>query len=279
MPPAPGLLKISELARRTGVPPATIRFYIREGLLPRPTVKTSRNMAYYEESFVGHIQLVRRLQQDRRLPLRVIKSLVVSGGGGEAEVAPSPAELEAGILAALESRRGGPALTREALLARSGIDPDELEALAEIGLVSPTRQGRGQRYSSEDASLVELIARARTLGMGRELFPTADLVIYRDAVSRLVGEETALLVRRLRGRGLPVPPQALVEVALHVMGQFIVELRRKLVGELLAGLEGGRSPVGPEDRPARGPGRGTRSRGTGDRPAARSRTPRKKAKP
>ena len=47
--PAAELLKISELAERSGVPVATVRHYLREGLLPEP-VKTSRNMAYYPPS-------------------------------------------------------------------------------------------------------------------------------------------------------------------------------------------------------------------------------------
>ena len=44
--PPQELLRISELAERAEVPVATVRHYLREGLLPEP-VKTSRNMAYY----------------------------------------------------------------------------------------------------------------------------------------------------------------------------------------------------------------------------------------
>ena len=49
------LLKIGELAEQSGVPAATIRHYVREGLLPEP-VKTSRNMAYYPPEFVDRIR-------------------------------------------------------------------------------------------------------------------------------------------------------------------------------------------------------------------------------
>ena len=50
--PETQLLKISELADAAEVPVATVRHYLREGLLPEP-VKTSRNMAYYPPEFAS----------------------------------------------------------------------------------------------------------------------------------------------------------------------------------------------------------------------------------
>ncbi len=44
-------MKMQDLERATGVGRETIRFYIREGLLPQPT-RPSRNVAWYDESFV-----------------------------------------------------------------------------------------------------------------------------------------------------------------------------------------------------------------------------------
>src|SRR5438093_5342111 len=69
------MLKISELAERSDVPVATIRHYLREGLLPEP-VKTSRNMAYYPPEFVDRIKLIKQLQEERFMPLRVIRELL-----------------------------------------------------------------------------------------------------------------------------------------------------------------------------------------------------------
>src|SRR5438105_5019613 len=70
-----GLLKMSELAERSGVSAGTIKHYLREGLLPEP-VRTSRNMAYYPEQFVERIRLIKRLQEERFLPLRLIKGVL-----------------------------------------------------------------------------------------------------------------------------------------------------------------------------------------------------------
>jgi len=73
-----GMLKISELAERSGVSAGTIKHYLREGLLggEDEVVRTSRNMAYYPPGFVERIQLIKRLQEERFMPLRVIRELM-----------------------------------------------------------------------------------------------------------------------------------------------------------------------------------------------------------
>ena len=73
-----GLLKMRDLAERSGVSAGTIKHYLREGLLPEP-VKTSRNMAYYPAEFVDRIKMIKQLQEERYMPLRVIKDLLEGG--------------------------------------------------------------------------------------------------------------------------------------------------------------------------------------------------------
>ena len=73
----PGL-KMSELAGASGVSAGTIKHYLREGLLGADgeIVRTSRNMAYYPPEFVERIRRIKRLQEERFLPLRLIKGLL-----------------------------------------------------------------------------------------------------------------------------------------------------------------------------------------------------------
>src|SRR5438445_6034226 len=73
--PAQQMLKMSELAERSGVSAGTIRHYLREGLLGdgADIVRTSRNMAYYPPDYVERIALIKRLQEERFMPLRVIR--------------------------------------------------------------------------------------------------------------------------------------------------------------------------------------------------------------
>ncbi len=72
------LLRMGELAEASGVPAPTIKHYLREGLLPEG-VKTSRNMAYYPPEFVDRIRLIKRLQEERFMPLKAIKGVLDEG--------------------------------------------------------------------------------------------------------------------------------------------------------------------------------------------------------
>jgi DNA-binding transcriptional MerR regulator len=53
-------MRISELSSRTGVPVATIKFYLREKLLT-DGVRTSATQAQYDESHVARLRLIRAL--------------------------------------------------------------------------------------------------------------------------------------------------------------------------------------------------------------------------
>ena len=82
-PSVNGMLKMSELAERSGVSAATIKHYLREGLLgtDEEVVRTSRNMAYYPLEFVERVRLIKRLQEERYMPLRVIRELIGTDPG------------------------------------------------------------------------------------------------------------------------------------------------------------------------------------------------------
>jgi DNA-binding transcriptional MerR regulator len=55
-----GAVKISELSRVSGVPVATIKYYLREDLLPSGTL-TARNQADYDETHLRRLRLIRAL--------------------------------------------------------------------------------------------------------------------------------------------------------------------------------------------------------------------------
>ena len=61
------LLKVSQVSRATGVSTSAINYYVRIGLLP-PPVKTHKNMAYYDPSYIQMINYVRRLNCKNTFP-------------------------------------------------------------------------------------------------------------------------------------------------------------------------------------------------------------------
>ncbi len=102
------LLKMSELAERSGVSAGTIRYYLREGLLGEgeDIVRTSRNMAYYPPEYVERIELIKRLQEKRFMPLRVIKgTLEEDPGRVHALIELEDRILERALASAEDSRR------------------------------------------------------------------------------------------------------------------------------------------------------------------------------
>ena len=69
-------MRISELVRRSGVPLATVKYYIREGLL-MPGETTSATQAEYGEDHLRRLSLIRALTDVAGLPLQ--KAGVVIG--------------------------------------------------------------------------------------------------------------------------------------------------------------------------------------------------------
>jgi len=69
------LLKVSQISRATGVSTSAINYYVRIGLIP-PPIKTHKNMAYYDPSYVQMINYIKRLQLQKHLPLDEIKEIM-----------------------------------------------------------------------------------------------------------------------------------------------------------------------------------------------------------
>ena len=64
-------MRLAELSRRSGVARSTIKFYLREGLLPAGDPK-GRNQALYGERHLERLALIRALREVAGLPLEVI---------------------------------------------------------------------------------------------------------------------------------------------------------------------------------------------------------------
>jgi DNA-binding transcriptional MerR regulator len=170
------LLKMSELAERSGVSAGTIKHYLREGLLGQgdDVVRTSRNMAYYPPDYVARIRTIKRLQEERFMPLRAIKDALERAA----------ADRENERVSVAEARR------------RYDVPQNVLDRLKEIGVVSPTAKG----YDADDIKIVEAISRFRAGGYDEALgFTVYDTLRYQEALTPLVQEEARVLLERVAG--------------------------------------------------------------------------------
>ncbi|WP_181771695.1 MerR family transcriptional regulator [Amycolatopsis pittospori] len=74
---------MAELSERAGVPVATIKYYLREGLVP-PGERTSPNQAKYEDGHVQRIKLIRALMDVGGLSLATVGEVLAAVDAGEA---------------------------------------------------------------------------------------------------------------------------------------------------------------------------------------------------
>jgi DNA-binding transcriptional MerR regulator len=215
-----GLLKMKELAEASGVSAGTIKHYLREGLLPEP-VKTSRNMAYYPPEFVARIRLIKQLQEERFMPLRVIKSML----DDDPERARALVELEDRILErALAGEQ--PRVSAAELRRRYEIPQEVVERLAELGILTPTGRGYGPR----DVEIVEAIGRFRAGGYDERIgFTVYDTLRYKRALEELVKEEVEILLERLAGEMDPDRAVELIAAGAEPLNDLIAALHQKLL--------------------------------------------------
>ncbi|HZJ29035.1 MAG TPA: MerR family transcriptional regulator [Solirubrobacterales bacterium] len=219
------MLKISELAEAAGVTVATVKHYRREGLLPEP-VKTSRNMAYYPPEFVERIGLIRRLQEERFMPLKAI-ARVLEDDPSRAE---AMLEIEDRVLArAIGADRGRTPAAE--VRRRYGMPKEVLDRLASIGILDPNRRG----YSPLDVKVIEAISRFRAGGYDETIgFTVYDTLRYRRALEELVAQEVEMVKDRLAGEVEAARVVEMLEAGAEPLEDLIAALHTKL---LLAELE------------------------------------------
>ena len=218
------MLRMGELARASGVSAATIKHYLREGLLPEP-VKTSRNMAYYPAEFVDRIKMIKQLQEERYMPLRVIKDLLEE----DPDRAKALIELGDRLLEhalAGESERVSATEVRH----RYDIPKDVLDRLAELEVLTPDKKG----YSPSDVRIVEAISRFRAGGYEERIgFTVYDTLRYKDAMADLVKQEVDVLMERLAGEMDADEAMALIEAGTQPLNDLLAAMHTKaLVAEL-----------------------------------------------
>ncbi len=195
----PGM-KMSELAEASGVSAGTIKHYLREGLLggEEGIVRTSRNMAWYPPQYVERIRLIKRLQEERFLPLRLIKELL----------ADRP-----------------PRTPRDAVELPANV----LDRLEQLGVLTPDGEG----YDPDDVAVIDAIVRFRAGGYDEALgFTVYDTLRYREALQPLVEREVELLLERL-GEIEPARAAAIVRAGREPLRELIGAMHSKMLLEEL----------------------------------------------
>jgi DNA-binding transcriptional MerR regulator len=222
--PAEGLLRMGELAERAGVSVSTVKHYLREGLLggDGQVTRTSRNMAYYPREFVDRIRLIKRLQEERFMPLRVIRGVMDE----DPERLRALVELEDRVLERASAAQDRRRISRAELRRRYEVPANVLDRLEELKILTPTSRG----YDLDDVAIVEAIARFRAGGYDEQLgFTVYDTLRYREALAPLVEEEVRTLLGRLAGEVDPDRAAEIVAAGAEPLRELIGAMHSKLL--------------------------------------------------
>jgi DNA-binding transcriptional MerR regulator len=208
-------MRIGELSRRSGVTVPTIKFYLREGLLP-PGELTSRNQATYTEAHLRRLRLVRALVDLAGVPVARVRAVLTS--------------LDSGDLP-LHDRIGAVhrAVTPEA---RPATDDTEARAFVE---------GRGWAVAPDApaiATIAETLTALRSLGQEHV---ARQLDAYADAVESLAEREVASVASA-------VGDDRIAEnvVVGTVLGERLIAALRLLAHEHVSARVLGRPPAAKE---------------------------------
>jgi DNA-binding transcriptional MerR regulator len=221
-------MRMAELARASGVSRETIHFYLREGLLHRPD-KRGRTLAWYDETHLERLRLIRRLREEKYLPLDVIRRMIDAGAPHERDV-----EALADVL------RIAPSLGREA---PGPADEETTRVALELGLLGA--QNRAARPGDPvQARVLAVVAEALSLeGDAREL-TLADLHACARELERLVDAEASLFFDLLiRAGAMPRAVEAL-RAGRGAVARYITAFRdlqlQRVVDDILGAIGEGR---------------------------------------
>ena len=213
------LVRIGELAKRSGVPIATIKHYLREGLIA-PARKSGRTMSWYDPALSTKIKAIKELQKRQFLPLDIIRESI------ERDLEAPDDMTAADAIAKVLARHGGKrARTREEVLAR-GATERELEILAAAGLAVP---GEDQKYRGDDLALLATLGAARRAGIAADMLPFEIINDYLAALRALTAVELRLFRDGVIRRAKPGDVARLTTAATKLSERLVVLVRRKLL--------------------------------------------------
>ncbi|MFZ5570953.1 MAG: MerR family transcriptional regulator [Thermodesulfobacteriota bacterium] len=227
-------MRMKELVAVSGVPKATILFYIKEGLIPRPIV-ANPNMHYYTMEHVNAIKVIKELQTKRYLPLSVIRKMVRNDRSELSvdeirTIAEMDGRLFRNMTESIEIKKA----TTKQLAERTGATLREMKTLERMGLLRPVTKGKQRWYEEDDIRFMECWKKLREIGFSRELGFDADVLTpHLAAMGTLVAAETEIMVKRAAGRISPEEMIRMVEGGTTVINTMIGIIRKRLILDMV----------------------------------------------
>ena len=223
-------MKISELAKRTGVPKQTIHYYIRTGLLPKPR-KLGSNSAEYDDSYVERIQLIKDLQNDFFFPLPTIKKIMWEHRGANKQ---AMLKLRIEYFRPVEQYLGTGVEGDDALMEATGLAERWLPPLKQWGYLSPQPKDGVDVYSQDDIIIAKVMVNMAKLGINRRNNFAPDVTLpmlanrFREIAKTLIDD-----FQRATANLKPGEREELAMRGHEIMGVLFYHLYRKYAREYI----------------------------------------------
>jgi len=227
---AKNLMKISKLSEITGVARDAIHFYIKEGLLPKP-IKTKKNMAYYDKTYVERIKLIKELQNKRFLPLQVIKQILSDSEDsiGMDEIK-TILELDGKLFRNMESSPDFKPMTIDELSERTGLLAEEIEKLRALGVLAPEEDVDEEVFGEDAIRIVEVWAKLRESGFTEERGFSVEIIeMYREIIDVLAKREIQIFANKVTGKISEDEAATMAEIAIPLLNSLIGLLRKQSI--------------------------------------------------
>ncbi len=215
-------MRMRDLEKASGVGRETIRYYIREGLLPEPA-RASRNSASYSDDHVARLKAIKRLQEERFLPLAVIRTLLEEDTS-DRWLAPDAFPMLDAMLAVRLSESGARISAAE-LVESLGLDQKAIDENVAIGMISLAADGT---ISARDAAIMRTLAGMSEIGFDDTLgFTSNDMRIYLDFVEWVTTQEMRLFFDHTAGQVGEARALDMAERGVSAVNDLISQLRTR----------------------------------------------------
>ena len=218
-------MRMRELEKASGVGRETIRYYIREGLLPEPD-RASRNSASYSDAHVARLRAIKRLQEERFLPLAVIRSLL-DAEDGDRWLAPAAFPMLDTLLAARLEAGGTARLPVADVIGQLHAEPRFVDEHVATGMISVDADGM---MTARDAAILATIKELGDIGFTEELgFTGVQMRIYLDFVEWLTKQEMRIFLQGTAGHVDEAQAIDMAERGVSVINDLLSQLRTRAV--------------------------------------------------
>jgi len=204
------LIKMKDLLTTIGVSKATILYYLKEGLIPKP-VRTKSNMAYYRPACIERVRFIKDLQSQYRLPLAAIRKVLEERDQGRDVL--SLIEMGKVVFGAKATNQ----VNQKVFCRMTGLTPKQVEECLSSDLLLPFENGM---FDQEDIAIGQFLKGGFGVGLSIK-----DLDYYPRLAKETAKREMAIRMRLTKDLGFERNVSATMELtrAARSLRNYIFE--------------------------------------------------------